>query len=89
MAVLTLSVGTKPVRLLVANPKRKFWAVINAGSIDVYVGHDSQVSTTGKRKGIPVKANGGMYGDEYHTGEVWAIAPSETEVTVVEISEGE
>ena len=87
MAVLTLTVSTKPIRLLVSNPKRKFWAVINAGTVDVYVGHDSNVSTTGKTKGIPVKANGGMYGDEFHKGEVWAVADTQTEVTVIEVSE--
>ena len=87
MTVLTLTVTTKPRRLLVNNPKRKFWAVINAGTVDVYVGHDSNVSTSGKTKGIPVKANGGMYGDEYYQGEVWAVADSETEVTIVEVSE--
>jgi len=89
MAVITVTVGTKPTRLLVANPRRRFWAVINASTTDVYIGHDSSVSTTGTHKGIVVKANGGMYGDEFHKGEVWAISTAETEVTVIEVSEGE
>jgi len=89
MGVITVKVRTTPTRLLVANPKRKYYAVLNPSSVDVYVGFDNQVSTTGVRKGIVVKANGGAYGDEWHKGEVWGIASTETEVTVIEISEGE
>ena len=89
MAVLTLDVQTKPTRLLSANPKRVAFMLINDSGVDVYVGFDKNVSTTGKRKGVLLAANGGVWAYEYHKGELWAIAPSQTQITVVESSEGE
>jgi len=89
MGVITVKVKTIPTRLLVANSKRIGFMIINDSSVDVYVGFDNQVSTTGAKKGVPIKANGGFWAYEWHKGEVWAIAPSETEITVVESSEGE
>ena len=89
MAVFTVEVGTTPTRILVANPQRKVYSIHNFGSVDVYIGYDNKVSTTGFHKGVKIAANGGGAEDEWHKGEVWAIAPSATEVTVVEVSEGE
>jgi len=89
MSVVTITVGTTPQRILVANPDRVVYSILNFSSNDVYIGYDKNVSTTGKTKGILVKANGGGMEDEYHKGEVWAIATAETEVTVVEVSRGE
>jgi len=89
MPVVTVDVGTKPTRLLNRNPKRVVFSVINDSSTVVYVGFDSNVSTTGKRRGVKLDANGGWCEDEYHKGEVWAIAEAPTQVTVVEVSEGE
>ena len=89
MGVITVKVKTTPTRLLTANPKRAAFMIINSSGTDVYVGFDSQVSTTGIKKGVLVGANGGYWAYEYHKGEVWAIASSETEITIVESSEGE
>ena len=89
MAVFTVAVKTVPTRILVANPKRKVYSIHNFSSVDVYVGYDNKVSTSGFHKGVRIAANGGGCEDEWHKGEVWAIANSETEVTVVEVSEGE
>ena len=89
MAVITVKVKTVPTRLLVANPKRIGFMIINDSSVDVYVGFDKGVATSGPKKGVPIKANGGFWAYEWHKGEVWAIASTETEVTVVESSEGE
>ena len=89
MAVLTLDVQTKPTRLLSANPNRRAFMLINDSGVDVYVGFDKNVSTTGKRKGVLVAANGGVWAYEFHKGELWAIAPSQTQITVVESTEGE
>ncbi|RLG47480.1 MAG: hypothetical protein DRN92_03135 [Thermoproteota archaeon] len=89
MPVISLKVGITPQRILVRNPDRVVFSILNYSSYDVYVGYDKNVSTTGKTKGILVKANGGGMEDEYHKGEVWAIATAETEITVVEVSRGE
>ena len=89
MGVVTVDVLTKPTRLLSRNPKRVVYTIINDSSVDVYVGFDKNVSTTGKTKGILVASGGGVWSDEFHKGEVWAIASSQTQVTVVETTKGE
>jgi len=89
MPVVTVTVKTTPTRLLVANPKRIAFMLINDSAYDVYVGFDKNVSTTGKTKGVLLAANGGVWAYEFHKGEVWAIATNQTEITVVESSEGE
>jgi len=87
MPVITVDVGTTPKRLLARNPKRVMYAVLNDSAVDVYIGFDKNVSTTGKTKGILVANNGGIWADEYHNGEVWAVATGSGEVTVVEVTE--
>lgn len=89
MPVVTITVGTTPKRLLSRNPDRVVYSIINEGSYNAYIGYDKNVSTTGKTKGIKLAANGGGMEDEWHKGEVWAIAEGETELTVVEVSKGE
>jgi len=89
MGVVTLKVHTTPTRLLVANPKRINFMIINNSTTNVFVGFDNTVETSGYKKGVQISANGGFWSYEYHKGEVWAIASEETEVTVVESSEGE
>ena len=89
MGVVTVDVGTKPTRVLARNPKRVVYTLINDSAYDVYVGFDKNVATTGKRKGILLAANGGIWSDEFHKGEVWAIASTQTQITVVETTEGE
>ena len=89
MAVFTVDVKTTPTRILVRNPDRKVYSVHNFSSVNVFIGYDNKVSTSGFHKGVKVAANGGGAEDEWHKGEVWAIASSNTEVTVVEVSEGE
>lgn len=89
MAVVTVTVKTVPTRLLVANDKRKVYSIHNDSTVNVYVGYDKEVATSGPKRGILVRPNGGAIEDEFHKGEVWAIAEAETEVTVVEVSEGE
>ena len=89
MAVVTVSVGTTPKRILSANPKRIAFMLINNSSYDIYVGFDKNVSTTGKTKGVLIASGGGVWAYEYHKGEVWAIATGDAELTVVESTEGE
>jgi len=89
MAVSNIEIKTTPTRILVSNPKRIAFMVINDSTVDVYVGYDKNVSTTGKTKGVPIKPNGGYWAYEFHKGELWAIADSETDLIVVENSEGE
>jgi len=89
MAVLTVKVSTTPQRILVANPKRVVYVLINTGANEAFIGHDKDVSTSGTKKGIPLGANGGVWADEYYKGEVWAIASGDTEICVVEVSEEE
>ena len=89
MAVITTDVTTSPKRILVKNNKRVMYAVLNDSGYNVYIGHDKNVSTTGKTKGILVSANGGVWSDEFYKGEVWAIATGDAEVTVVEVTEEE
>ena len=86
MGVVTVTVQTKPTRLLSINPKRVNYTLFNDSSTNVYIGFDKNVSTTGKTKGIRLAAGGGYISDEHHKGEVWAIASSATEVTVVEVT---
>jgi len=85
--VVTISVGTSPTRILAANPKRLVYVILNPSNYDVYIGFNSNVSTTGKTKGILVASGGGVWADEYTKDEVWAIATTETEITVMEVSE--
>ena len=85
MPVWTIEVTTTPKRVLTKNKNRLVYVILNSSSVNVYVGFDSSVSTTGEKKGIPVLANGGIWSDEYHKGEVWIIAESDTEVQVVEV----
>ena len=89
MGVITIDVGTTPKRILSANPKRINFMLINNSGYNVYVGFNKDVSTTGKRKGVLLAANGGVWSYEYHKGELWAIAEGDAELTVVESSEGE
>ena len=89
MGVVTVDVLTKPTRILSANPKRIAFMLINDSSVDVYVGFDKNISTTGPTKGVLLAANGGVWAYEFHKGELWAIASSATEITVVESTEGE
>jgi len=89
MGVVTLTVKTVPTRLLVSNPDRIAFMIINDGTTDVYVGFDSEVATSGVKKGVKVAANGGFWAYEFHKGELWAIATAETEITVVESTKGE
>ena len=89
MAVRTIEVRTTPTRLLVSNPDRVVYTIINTSGTDVYVAFDKNVETSGRNAGIPVAANGGVWSDEFHKGEVWAIANSTTSVVVVETTKGE
>ena len=89
MGVITVDVGTTPKRILSANPKRIAFMLINNSEYDIYVGFDKDVSTTGKKKGVLIAANGGCWAYEFHKGELWAIATGEAELTVVESTEGE
>jgi len=89
MGVITLQVGATPKRLLANNPNRINFMLINNGSYDAYIGFDSNVSTTGKSKGVLLAANGGVWSYEFHKGEVWAVATGDTEITIVESTEGE
>jgi len=89
MGVVTVTVGTKPIRLLVGNPKRIVYVLINTGANNAYIGFNNQVSTTGINRGIPLGANGGVWADEYHKGEVYAVAEGDTDIVVVEVSEEE
>ena len=86
--VVTVTVRTTPTRLLVHNDKRVVYTILNEGDYDVYVGFDKNISVSGSSKGIKVSAHGGVWSDEYHKGDVWAVASTETEVTVVETSKG-
>ena len=73
-----------PRRILPANPKRICYTIRNDSSVDVYIGKDSRVSTSGFFRGFKVDAGGGTLEDEFHKGEVWAIAESDCEITVNE-----
>ncbi len=89
MPVRTLEVRTTPTRLLVANPERVVYTIINTSGTDVYVAFDKNVATSGRNAGILVASNGGVWSDEFHKGEVWAIASTTTNVVVVETTKGE
>ena len=89
MPVITVGVGTEPKRILVRNPDRIAFMIINDSGYDVYVGFDKNVSTTGKSKGVLVAANGGVWAYEFHKGELWAISTGDAEITVVESTKGE
>ena len=89
MPVITLDVGTEPKRVLVRNPDRIAFMIINDSANDVYIGFDKNVSTTGKTKGVLVAANGGVWAYEFHKGELWAVSTGTAEITIVESTKGE
>jgi len=84
MPVFEQRVSTRPLRVLLANPNRADFSIINESSEDVYVGYAMDVSTLGFSTGIPVKASGGSMEDKFHRGEVWVVANADTTVTAIE-----
>jgi hypothetical protein len=55
-------VGTTPVRILGYRPKRTMALVVNLSTNTVYIGFDSEVSSS---RGIPVASSGGSVGFTY------------------------
>ena len=86
MPVREIEISTLPKRVFAENKNRVLYAVINESSVDVYLGYDSGVTTSGESKGIKISANGGYYIDPAWKGEVWLVAPSNTVVTILEIT---
>lgn len=85
-----LTVADTPVRALQENPKRICWSAVNTSDTDVFFGHDQNVSTTGRTKGWPIRANYGAIEDEFSKDEVWIIcAASDKEVIIQEVTEAE
>jgi len=53
---VTNTVDTTATKILLNNPDRIFWLVVNLSVNKGYIGWDSEVSSS---KGIPIAANGG------------------------------
>jgi len=73
-----------PRRVIIANPKRICYSIRNDSLVDVFVGKTSRVKTAGFWQGFKVDKEGGTIEDEFHKGEVWAIAPSDCVITINE-----
>jgi len=86
MSIRLVTVRTTPTRLLASNPDRAVYSIQNFSSQDIYVGYDSNVATSGANTGAKLTANGGLLEDEFHKGEVWAIASSNAQVVVIEVN---
>jgi hypothetical protein len=65
------TVGTSAVELMAANSARRSWFVYNNGSVPIYVGSSSGVTTA---NGTPVPVGGGLGGDD--AAAVFAISGS-------------
>jgi len=89
MPVFVIDVDTTPKQILPRNDKRIAYTLFNGSSVNVYIGRDQSVSTSGSKKGVPLYANGGMIEDDKYKGPVWAVAEAKTEIHVIEDVEGE
>jgi len=85
-------IAERPRRVLTKNPKRLAYTIKNDSTVNIFVGHDSGVATSGYRQGYLVPAGGGVIEDRWHKGEVWVICTQNVWITVAEdlpIEEGE
>jgi len=71
-------------KVMARNPNRASLSIKNDSAVNVYYGHSSGVATTGRRQGILVDPNGGALEDRWHKGDVYLIAPSDCNVTLIE-----
>jgi len=77
-------IANRPRRILTKNENRKAFTIKNDSTEPIYFGHDSSVATSGYKQGYKVDPGGGSVEDEFHKGEVWAIAGANVWITVVE-----
>jgi len=74
------AVGTKAVKILAENPKRKAFLVYNNGTATVYLIDDETVP---KEDGIPIPP-GGSYDNDTTTAAIYLVAESGTQDVRVE-----
>ncbi len=84
MPVFEQSATKVPKLVLLANPDRAEYSVINESSVDVWIGYTNLVTASGFSTGIPVLANGGSIEDRWHKGEIWIVSNLPTTVSIVE-----